>query len=227
MQMKEIKYGAPARQILAMPDHYVAIGVKHEQADSVTPGLAVLVNGRYVVKAGTIYPANDATAIGIIANDYDVTFGAQMLAVIIHGFIKTAAMPVVPSTNAIGALHQITFLPIGAMVVAAFNEALTTAALYAVGATAVTSKTVLVALEDGLTFSDAATTLANWTITGESVAKVTVASIALDDTKTVATITLATTATALVAGDITVKPLAAAVGIGKAVATAITIATVA
>lgn len=96
MKVKEIEYGAPAKQILAIPDHYVALGFKHERATADTPGLATLVDGRYVVKAGTFYPANDATAIGVVLNDYDVTDGDAMMAVVMHGFIKLAALPEAP-----------------------------------------------------------------------------------------------------------------------------------
>ena len=97
MKVKEIEYGAPAKQILAIPDHYVALGFKHAKAASGSEGLATLVDGRYVVKAGTFYPANDATAIGVVLNDYDVTDGDAMMAVVMHGFIKKAALPVAPN----------------------------------------------------------------------------------------------------------------------------------
>lgn len=97
MKMKLTEYGAPAKQILAIPDHYVALGFKHAKAASGSEGLATLIDGRYVVKAGTIYPANDATAIGVILNDYDVTDGDQMMAVVMHGFIKKEALPVAPN----------------------------------------------------------------------------------------------------------------------------------
>lgn len=99
MKMKETEYGAPAKQILAIPDHYVALGFKHAKATSATPGLATLVDGRYVVKAGTFYPANNDTAIGVILNDYDVTDGDAMMAVVMHGFIKTGALPAAPAAS--------------------------------------------------------------------------------------------------------------------------------
>lgn len=110
MKMKAIEYGAPTPQILAIPDHYVALGFKHAKADAVTPGLATLVEGRYIVKAGTVYPANDATAVGIVLNDYDVTDGDAMLAVVIHGFVKEAALPAVPSQEAKNAMKDIKFI---------------------------------------------------------------------------------------------------------------------
>lgn len=99
MKMKEIEYGAPAKQILAIPDHYVALGFKHAKAAAGSEGLATLVDGRYVVKAGTFYPANDATAIGVVLNDYDVTDGDATMAVVMHGFIKKAALPVAPDVT--------------------------------------------------------------------------------------------------------------------------------
>lgn len=95
--MKQTEYGAPTKQILAIPDHYVALGFKHAKAGVGTEGLSTLVDGRYIVKAGTIYPKNDATAIGVVLNDYDVTDGDAMMAVVVHGFIKKAALPVAPN----------------------------------------------------------------------------------------------------------------------------------
>ena len=108
--MNTVEYGAPTKQILAIPDHYVAFGYTHEKATASAPGLAVLEDGRYIVKAGTIYPANDATAIGVVLNDYDVTFGDQQMAVVIHGFVKVAALPVAPAANAAAAMKQISFI---------------------------------------------------------------------------------------------------------------------
>ena len=96
MKMKVTNYNEPTKQILAIPDHYVALGFMHERATAEKPGLATLVDGRYVVKAGTFYPANDATAIGVILNDYDVTEGDQSMAVVMHGFIKKEALPEAP-----------------------------------------------------------------------------------------------------------------------------------
>lgn len=97
MKMKQVEYAAPAKQILAIPDHYVALGFIHEKATAVLPGISTLVDGKYIVKAGTFYPANDATAIGVVLNDYDVTDGDAMMAVVIHGFIKQEALPAAPN----------------------------------------------------------------------------------------------------------------------------------
>lgn len=110
MKMKLINYLPPAKQILAIPDHYVAFGAKHALANATTPGLAVLEANRYIVKAGTIYPSNDANAKGVVFTDYDVTDGDQNMAIVHHGFIKKAALPVAPSAAAITALKMIEFV---------------------------------------------------------------------------------------------------------------------
>lgn len=225
MKMKAIEYGAPTPQILATPDHYVALGFKHAKADAATPGLATLVDGRYVVKAGTIYPANDSTAVGVVLNDYDVTDGDAMMAVVIHGFIKTAALPAVPTAEAVAALKQIQFVPIGNTITVNYGPVVPLA--YEVGATEAGTATVEVPLAGGLTYSDAATSKTNWTITGETTVKATVESITLSADKKVAIFEIKTTSTPLVAGSITVKPAAAAISIGKAPSSAQTIVIVA
>lgn len=97
MKMKTVNY-VSAKHILAIPDHYVALGYKHAKADVSTPGLATLVEGRYIVKAGTIF-TQDSKAVGIVLNDYDVTDSDAMMAVVVHGFIKEAALPVSPNQN--------------------------------------------------------------------------------------------------------------------------------
>lgn len=223
MKVKEIEYGAPTLQILAIPDHYVALGFKHAKADANTPGLATLVDGRYVVKAGTIYPANDATAIGVVLNDYDVTDGDAMMAVVIHGFIKVAALPAVPSADAIAAMKQITFNPLISIGLALTGQK----AAIDVGATADPDHTpypVVFKLANA-TFRDGAETLANWTIAGEDTTKVKVTKIEVATDKQTVTFTLDQTAAA-VAGNVTVIPSASIISTGKTVS-AVTIATVA
>lgn len=108
MKVKKVEY-APSKQILAIPDHYVALGFKHELATAETPGLAVLQEGRYVVKAGTIFE-QDAKAVGVVLNDYDVTESDAMLAVVVHGFIKEAALPKQLTSEQRAALPLIKFV---------------------------------------------------------------------------------------------------------------------
>lgn len=221
MKMKQTTYNAPAKQILAIPDHYVAMGYRHAKATAGVPGLAVLEEGRYVVKAGTLYPANDATAIGVILNDYDVTDGDAMMAVVIHGFIKVAALPAIPAAAAVTALKGITFMPLTSMGITL------TGTKAAVAAGAVADPAPVVMYLEGGTFrdKDSAELLANWTIAGEAGTKITVTAITVAaDLKTV-TFTLDQTAAA-VAGSVTVIPDAEIISTGKNFA-AIAIATVA
>lgn len=107
---KQTVYNAPKPHILAQPDHYVAHGFMHKQAKAGDIGLAKLIEGRYIVKAGTIYPANDATAIGVVLNDYDVTDGDENMAVVIHGFILESKIPAAPSDLAKAALPMVKFV---------------------------------------------------------------------------------------------------------------------
>lgn len=96
------------KQILVFPDHYVGVAHTFNQNDAA----AVTVDGRKIIKAGTIYPANDGTAIGVVFSDMDVTDGDRTGTIIIHGFIKKAALPQAPTPAAITALNMIKFLPL-------------------------------------------------------------------------------------------------------------------
>lgn len=95
------------KQILVFPDHYVCVAHTFEKDDAA----ATTIEGRKVIKAGTIYPANDASAIGIVFNDMDVTDGDATGAVLVHGFVKTAALTATPANEAKSALKMIEFLP--------------------------------------------------------------------------------------------------------------------
>ena len=67
------------------------------------------VDGKKIVKAGTILPKNDATAKGILYNDVDVTHGPQPGALIEEAYILEARLPLVPDALAKTALTKITF----------------------------------------------------------------------------------------------------------------------
>ena len=96
------------KQILAFPDHYVCMAHTFLKDDAA----AITEDGRKVIKAGTIYPTNDASAKGIVFSDMDVTDGDVTGAILIHGFVKTAALPAEPAEAAKTALKQVSFLPI-------------------------------------------------------------------------------------------------------------------
>lgn len=98
-----------AKHILAVPDHYVAIARTAEKATA-AGGMVVSENGRFIIKAGTVYPANDPTAIGLVMQDYDVTDSDASMAIIIHGFVRADRLPIDLSTTAKSALSQITVI---------------------------------------------------------------------------------------------------------------------
>ena len=72
-------------------------------------GVSADAKGRKIVPAGTLYPANDATAKGILLNDVDVTEGPQPGALLVEAYILEARLPVAPSTDAKTALTEIKF----------------------------------------------------------------------------------------------------------------------
>lgn len=96
------------KQILVFPDHYVCVARTFAKGDAAA---TTTTDGRKVIKAGTVYPANDATAIGVVFNDVDVTNGDAAGAVLIHGFVKTSALPAAPAAAAKTALKMIEFMP--------------------------------------------------------------------------------------------------------------------
>lgn len=59
-----------------------------------------------IVKAGTIVPANDATAKGVVFHDAEV---GQPVSVIVEGHIYADRLPEEPEATAIAALKDIAF----------------------------------------------------------------------------------------------------------------------
>ena len=88
-------------KIILANDHYVAIPY------DCTALSALATEG--VIKAGTIIPANDATAVGVLLTD--VVLGENPNGtIVIHGFIKQDKLPATPDTAAVTALSQIKFM---------------------------------------------------------------------------------------------------------------------
>jgi hypothetical protein len=175
------------REVLLVGSHFISVGALHARASADNPGLATLVDGRYIVQAGTIYPSNDAAAVGVVANDYDVHDGDVNMAIITHGVIKTAALPAHASSAAKAALPGINFYPSSAA--ANITRWLTVLVPEYIGegdtALAEAIKVVL-ELDAGARFisATAAENLSNWTVTGGSTTKLEVKAIELlDDAK--------------------------------------------
>jgi hypothetical protein len=103
MRYKEITATAP-KEVLAN-DHFVAIPYTVPAA-----GVEANADGYKIVPAGTILPANDATAVGVLLHDTDVTDGDRTDAIVVHGFIKSSVLPTAPSAAAKAALPLVKFV---------------------------------------------------------------------------------------------------------------------
>lgn len=66
-------------------------------------------NGKKIVKAGSILPANDDTAQGILLTDVDVTNGPQPGALMVEGYVFEARLHTAPDEAAKTALKEIKF----------------------------------------------------------------------------------------------------------------------
>lgn len=99
MKFTEKTVVAPV-EILAN-DHFVAVPYDCSNLDSLaTDG---------VIKAGTIIPANDATAQGVLLNNVVLAEDPNG-AIVIHGFVKKEALPVEPDSAAMTALNGVKFM---------------------------------------------------------------------------------------------------------------------
>lgn len=97
--MKFTEKTVSSENVVLANDHFVAVPFDCS-AIAATDG---------VIPAGTIVPANDATAKGVLLHDVikdDNPIGTM----IIHGFIKSSALPTAAADNAKSALKQISFM---------------------------------------------------------------------------------------------------------------------
>lgn len=72
-------------------------------------GVTPDAQGRKIVPAGTVYPANDTTAVGIVLTDTDVTEGPQPGSVMVGGWVLEDRLPVAPAVDAKTAMKAINF----------------------------------------------------------------------------------------------------------------------
>ena len=81
-------------------DHYVAIPYDCSEIETDSG----------IIPAGTILPANDETARGVLLHSVDKNDDPNG-ALVIHGFVAADRLPEAPDADAVAALGQITFIP--------------------------------------------------------------------------------------------------------------------
>lgn len=214
------KYGTQ-KNILAMSQDWHAI----ERMLNQSSYGVVTEDGRKIIKAGTPYPSNDASCIGLVFNDYDVTDGDVAASILIDGKVEERKLPIAIASAAKAALKAqgLILFPLGDVTIAAVLSANKIA--IAVGDAANTEYEVDVYVS-GEDFREATvTTTSNWTITGDSATKVGLNRVEFVS-PTHVKLHLKASATT-VAGNVTAVPVAAAMSLATAPASAVTIATVA
>lgn len=106
--MKYTQVDATASKEILLNDHYIG-----KPCMVSATGVTANSEGKKIVKAGTIYPANDKTAKGVLLHDVDVTNGDTPGTIVIHGFVDNAKIVsngITVTAAALGALPQITFV---------------------------------------------------------------------------------------------------------------------
>ena len=98
--MKFTEQSASSEPIVLANDHYVAVPYDCKN---------ITANASGVIPAGTIIPANDATAKGVLLHDV-IKADNPIGTIIVHGFIKSSALPAAAESTAKAALPQITFM---------------------------------------------------------------------------------------------------------------------
>lgn len=81
-----------------------------ESIDSTNYNVQTDDNGRKYVPAGTVYPTNDAKAIGVTIDDVYVDHNPALVGVIRAGWLLKDKLPVAPASEAIAAMPSIHFM---------------------------------------------------------------------------------------------------------------------
>lgn len=75
-----------------------------------TPDMGESVEGKTILRAGTVFPANDGTAEGIVFHDVDLSHGSnQPVAVMVEGYVYADRLPEAASAEAMEAMNEIKF----------------------------------------------------------------------------------------------------------------------
>lgn len=93
--------------ILQFPDGYEGFAQTFDK--TANAALVKTVDGRSVIPAGTIFPANDGTAKGVVFYAVDVTNASATGTVLYRGTFNVGRLPEVPSAAAISALTECKF----------------------------------------------------------------------------------------------------------------------
>lgn len=80
------------------------VGVVRKTRQMAQSGAATAPNGGKYVKMGTVWPSNDANAVGIVYEDVDVTTGDMPGSVVLAGRVYEDRLPVAIATAAKTAL---------------------------------------------------------------------------------------------------------------------------
>lgn len=220
MPLTRKSYGTQ-KNILAMSQDWHAIErMLNQNAYGV-----VTEDGRKVIKAGTPYPSNDASCIGLVFNDYDVTDGDVAAAILIDGKVEERKLPIALASAAKAALKAqgLIIFPLGDVTIAPVMHV--EKLMLSAGDPANTEYYVDVVLEGEGYRPSAAVVKANWTIGGTSAVKIDVDHIELINESTARLFLKSTDTT--VAGNLTALPGAAATDLGVAPSAPVVIATVA
>ena len=98
--MKFTEKSAGSQAVILANDHYVAVPYDCSN---------ITANADGVIPAGTIIPANDATAKGVLLHDV-IKADNPNGTIVIHGFIEKTRLPAAPESGAYSALKGITFV---------------------------------------------------------------------------------------------------------------------
>ena len=97
--------------ILQFPDDARAYAHTFSATEDSSVIVTDSVTGAKTIPAGTIYPANDATAKGVLLKTVDVTSGSETGSLLFSGEVNTSRMPAEPTDEAKQALPRITWFP--------------------------------------------------------------------------------------------------------------------
>ena len=101
-----------AGNIAFMHGHFEAIPAQQAKATAAVTNFIEKRYNRFYLKQGAIWPSNDENAQGIVAHDYDITDGDEIISLIVSGNVRTELLPAKPTAAALTALRNIGLIPV-------------------------------------------------------------------------------------------------------------------